>query len=165
MKRNFIICLCVMAVLTVCAQDKKFSPEKFQADMESYISQKAGLTQQEAAKLFPLMREMQEKQRAVYRKMHEMIQQKPTDEAGCAKSIKDYDNMNVELRNIELRYHKKMMAEVPASKVYEVLKAEYRFHRHWMREGQMPGIPQMQKQGKRGGKGDKPYGGWPWRNQ
>jgi hypothetical protein len=164
MKRLFYITMCLLAVLTAGAQDKKFSPEKFQADMEAYISQKAGLTQQEAAKLFPLMREMQEKQRVIYRKMHEMVQQKPSNEAECANSIKEYDKMNVELRSIEQRYHKKMMSEVSASKVYEVIKAEYKFHRHWMRGGQAPGMPQMKKHGRRA-KGDKPAGGWPGRNQ
>ena len=136
MKRLFAIAVFVLTILTVNAQEKRFSPEKFQADMESYIAEKAGLTQQEAAKLFPLMREMQEKQRVIYRKMHEMVKQKPTDEASCANNIKEYDKMNIELRNIEQRYHKKMMGEIPASKVYEVLKAEYRFHRHWMRGGE-----------------------------
>jgi len=145
MKRLFAIGMFVLTVLFVNAQEKKFSPEKFQADMESYIAQKAGLTQQEAAKLFPLMREMQEKQRVIYRKMHEMVKQKPTDEASCANNIKEYDKMNVELRNIELRYHKKMMSEIPASKVYEMLKAEYRFHRHWMRGGERPKNGQRQR--------------------
>ena len=134
MKRILIIGMLLATVMMAGAQDrKKFSPEKFQADMEEYISEKANLTPQEAAKVFPLLREMHKKQRAIYKKVHRLAKNKPTDEAACASVIEDYDNVNIELKQIEKCYHKKMMQEVPASKVYEVIKAEYYFHRGWMK--------------------------------
>ena len=134
MKRILIIGMLLATVMMAGAQDrKKFSPEKFQADMEEYISEKANLTPQEEAKIFPLLREMHKKQRAIYKKVHRLAKNKPTDEAACASVIEDYDNVNIELKQIEKCYHKKMMQEVPASKVYEVIKAEYYFHRGWMK--------------------------------
>lgn len=124
-------------MLVASAQErKKFSPEKFQADMEAFITQHANLTPQEAAKVFPLLREMQEKQRAIYGKVHKMVKNKPEDEAGCVSVIEEYDKANIELKKIERNYHQKMMKEVPASKVFDVIRAEYRFHRGWMRGAQ-----------------------------
>lgn len=137
MKRYLAMTVLLALVLTVAAQErKKFSPEKFQADMEAFITQQANLTPQEAAKLFPLMREMQDKQRAIYKKVHKMVKDKPDGEAGCVNVIEEYDKANIELKKIERCYHQKMMKEVPASKVYDLISAEYRFHRGWMKGAQ-----------------------------
>ena len=67
-----------------------------------------------------------------------MAKNKPADEAGCKAMVEEYDKMNIELKQIEKCYHAKMMQEVSASKVYEIIKAEYRFHRHWMKGAQKP---------------------------
>ena len=39
-------------------EPQKFSPEKFQAELERFMTQEAGLTADESAKFFPLYREM-----------------------------------------------------------------------------------------------------------
>ena len=62
-------------------QQQRFSPEKYQADLEQYITKEACLTPKEASAFFPLFREMQKKQRALYNKMREDVRIKPTDEA------------------------------------------------------------------------------------
>ena len=52
----------LMTVLVAGAQEKKkFSPEKFNEAMEEFIQKKAELTQQEADKVFPILREMHKK--------------------------------------------------------------------------------------------------------
>ena len=64
MKKGIIIIISLMMAISLSAQEqKKFSPEKFDADMEEYIIRKANLDQQEAAKLFPIFKEMHKKQR------------------------------------------------------------------------------------------------------
>ena len=133
MRKCFLTMLLLSMVVVVGAQDKKFSPEKFEAEMESYITREAGLTQQEAAVVFPLMREMHKKQRGYYVRMHKMAKNKPDDEVGCEAMVNEYDKLNIEMKQIEKCYHKKMMQQVAASKVYEIIKAEYRFHRSWMK--------------------------------
>ena len=139
MRKCILTLVLLMTILVAGAQEKKkFSPEKFNVDMEEYIKKHAELTQQEADKVFPLLREMHKKQRVLYKRVHEMAKNKPADEAGCVAVIEEYDKVNIELKQIEKCYHKKMMQEVPASKVYEILKAEYRFHRHWMKGAQKP---------------------------
>ena len=134
MKRLIISSVIILLSLTASAQhDTKFSPEKFEAEMEAYISKEAGLTKQEAAKLFPVFREMHARQRVIYEKMRKQTKDKPADESACKAAIKDYDQMNIELKQLEQSYHKKMMQAVPASKVYDVIKAERRFHRQMMK--------------------------------
>ncbi len=136
--KKYILTLITMAfVITAGAQGKKFSPERFEADMENFITEKAGLTPQEADKVFPLLRKMHEKQRAIYGKVHKMAKNKPADEEGCSAMVNEYDKVNIELKQIEKCYHQKMMKEIPASKVYEIIKAEYRFHRSWMKGGKL----------------------------
>jgi len=132
---NRIIVLLALALITLSAsaQKRKFSPEKFQAELEQFVIKEANLTPQETAKLLPLFREMHEKQRAIHNEMRRLSKNKPADEAGCERAIKEYDKMNIELRHLEHGYHKRMMQELSASKVYDVIKAESRFHRRMMK--------------------------------
>ena len=133
MKKILMIFVCLLMLLTVSAQEKKFSPERYNAELDKFITQEAALTPQEAAKLLPLLHEMHERQRVIYGKMRKLDKEAPTDEKTCADLIKQYDKMNLELRHIEHGYHKKMMLEASALKVYSVIKAENRFHRRMMK--------------------------------
>jgi hypothetical protein len=119
-------------------QQMKFSPEKFQADLEQYITKKACLTPQEAAKFFPIYKEMQSKQRAVYERQRQLGWVKPADEKGCEKVIRQRDEYDLELKRIQQTYHNKFLSVISASKLYDVLNAEDRFHRQMLR-GWTPG--------------------------
>ena len=114
-------------------QQMKFSPEKFQADLEQYITKKACLTPQEAAKFFPIYKEMQSKQRAVYERQRQLGWVKPADEKGCEKVIRQRDEYDLELKRIQQTYHNKFLSVISASKLYDVLNAEDRFHRQMLR--------------------------------
>jgi hypothetical protein len=122
----------MLLTLMVSAQDqKKFSPEKFQADLEEFITKEAHFDQQEAAKFFPLLRELHAKQRAIYGRMRQTP--KPGDDAKCAEAIREWDKANIELKQLDQQYHKKMMQVVPASKLFDAIMAESRFHRKMMK--------------------------------
>ena len=132
MKKTSLTLLCLlMMVFTAAAQQgpRKFSPEKFQAELEQYIVQEAKLTQQEAARFLPIFGEMHQKQRAIYERQRQLRKNTPTDEAGYREAIKKNDQMDLELKKLQQTYHEKFMAVLPASKVFEVIKAEDRFHR------------------------------------
>ena len=111
--KRLLLSLSVALLLSVSAfadEPQKFSPEKFQAEMEQFITQEACLTPEESAKFFPLLREMHQKQRAIQ----------------CQIKRDVYE---LELKNIQQTYHNKFFSVLPASKVYDVIKAEDRFHR------------------------------------
>jgi len=138
MRRIHIILLALFATLSLCAQDnnqqqQRFSPEAFDAAMQEYITREAGLNAQEAAKIFPVYKEMMAKQRAVFEKQRKMVRVKPQDEAGCLKAIKERDDYDLELKRIQQTYHNKFLELLSASKVYDILKAEDDFHRSFMR--------------------------------
>jgi hypothetical protein len=125
--------LMLMVVLGVKAEEQqKFSPEKFQADLEQFITNEAGLTTEEAAKFFPLYREMQQKQRVVYNKMRELFKI-PSDEAASKRAIQRRDQYELELKQIAQTYHNKFLRVVSATKVYKTIIAEDQFHRRAFR--------------------------------
>ena len=134
--------LMLMVVLGASAEEQqKFSPEKFQADLEQYITTEAGLTNEEAAKFFPLYREMQQKQRVVYNKMHELFKL-PHDEASCKRAVQRRDQLEIELKQIAQTYHNKFIRVLPASKVIGTIIAEDKFHRRAFRKlGQQRNAP------------------------
>lgn len=132
-------------------QGQRFSPERFQQQLEDFITREASLTTQEAAVFFPVYREMQEKQRAVFMRQRNVSRVKPADEQGCLKAIKEQDEIDLELKRIQQTYHLRFLEALPASRVYDILRAEEKFHRNMMRswgarpasrEPQRPGMPQ-----------------------
>jgi hypothetical protein len=138
MKKILTISLLLMMTIMVNAQDhKRFSPEKFEADLRCFITKEASLTPQEADKLFPVFREMREKQREIYEKMRKLGMNKASDDEACKQFIIEYDKLNLELGQLDVTYHKKMIRMIPASKVYAVMQAEKRFHRQMMKGWQM----------------------------
>lgn len=143
MKRYAVFFLLLMATLTIQAQEQpKFSPEKFEADLEAFITREAKLTEHEAAKFFPLNREMHQKQRAIYARIGKLYTGIGNDDKACAKAIRESDRLNVELRQVEQQYHEKMMRVIPASKLSAAIAAENRFHRQMMRGwGGRHGVP------------------------
>lgn len=141
-KLLFSTVIMIMVVLGASAEEQqKFSPEKFQADLEQYITTEAGLTNEEAAKFFPLYREMQQKQRVVYNKIHELFKL-PHDEASCKRAIQRRDQLEIELKRIAQTYHNKFLRVIPASKVIGTIVAEDKFHRRAFRKfGQQRNAP------------------------
>lgn len=133
MKRIVTISLVLIMTLMVNAQDKRFSPEKFEADLKAYITKEASLTTKEADKVYPVFCELREKQRVIYDKMRKFGMNKPVGDEACKQAIIEYDKLNLELRQLDVDYHKKMIKLVSASKVYEIMQAENRFHRQMMK--------------------------------
>ena len=134
MKHFILITLFLFTLVSARAEEQqKFSPEKFQADLEQFITQEASLTADEAAKFFPIYREMQSKQRAVYKQMKDLGKNKPTDDKACRKAVEKRDELELEQKRICQSYHAKFFEVLPASKVYDVIRAENRFHRRALR--------------------------------
>ena len=139
MKQLTLTILSLVFAMTVVAQEQqrppqqKFSPERFQAELEQYITKHACLTQKEAAKFFPIYKEMQCKQRAIFDRQRQLDKMKPADEKGCETAIRQRDEYDLELKRIQQTYHNKFLTVLSASKLYDVLKAENGFHRQKLR--------------------------------
>lgn len=131
-KIYFTLTLLVFALCISAQQnqsDRKFSPEKFDADLQAFITQEAHLTPAEAEKFFPVYKEMQSKQRGIFVRLREICKQKPQDEKGCKKAIIERDELELEMKRILQTYHTKFFDILPATKVYDIITAEDKFHR------------------------------------
>ncbi len=139
MKRvaSFVIFWCAIT-LSCMAQmpaqhQQRFSPERFEAELQEFITREAGLSAEEAARFFPLYKEMQDKQRQLFARQRGLGNEKPADDAGCLRVINERDDIDLELKRIQKNYHARFLEIFSASKLYDILKAEERFHRRVMR--------------------------------
>ena len=147
MRKLVLLGFFLMLTMVCLAQGKKFSPEKFEADLAAYITKEAKFTEEEAVKFFPLLREMHQKQRGLYKKARNVGKEKPSTEDACAAAIRERDKLDIEQKQIEQVYHQKMLQVIPASKLYDAIRAETRFHRQMMKGWQRP--PKPRPMGKR----------------
>ena len=145
----------VLATLTAVADDnkKKFSPEKFQAELEQYITREAELTADEAARFFPVYREMGQRQRQLFQQQQQLDKPRPQGDDACRTVIEQSDRLDIEVKQLQQQYHRRFMELLPPQKVYRILKAEYRFHRRALHQGQGKG-PGLHD-GKKGKKGKR----------
>jgi hypothetical protein len=128
-----------MVALPLSAQEhRKFDPAKFKADLQKFITLEACLTPHEAAAFFPLYDEMNNKQRVLYDKIRDLKLVKPLDEERCKKAIVEIDQLEIEIKQLQSNYHARFLGIMPASKLYEVIKAESKFHRQAMRNAARP---------------------------
>lgn len=137
MKKLVAILMILFVTASINAQEKdrqKFSPEKFRAEMEQFIIKDACLTPKESAKFFPLYDEMNKKQRVIFNRMRQLGKNKPTDEAGCKDVILERDKLDLELKKIQQAYHEKFLTVISASKLFDVIKAEEKFHRRMLKK-------------------------------
>lgn len=131
MKRSVFVFFLLLVLCVANAQNKQkhITPERFQVELEQYITRKAGLTPVESSKFFPLYSEMLRKQRSVHDELKTLKRIKPATDAECKKNIMRRDKFEIEMKEIQRTYHERFMQILPASKVYDIIKAEERFHR------------------------------------
>lgn len=144
MMRNGIGRFCILLLLTfvmsiAVAQPhgKKrppFNPAKFEADLEQFITMNACLTPQEAAKFFPVYRQMMKKQRVLFDEVRRARQINPRDNEACAESIRKQDELDLQIKLLQQEYHARFMILLSPSKVLAVIKAEERFHRQMFKK-------------------------------
>ena len=170
MKRLSLFLLTLVLSFGAYAQGQvqQFDPAKFDAEQQQFITKSANLTEQEAARFFPLFREMQKKQRAIYERQRKLGFNKPADEKGCAQSIREHDQIDLELKQIQQTYHNKFLRVIPASKLYDVLQAEDRFFRMKLRSwgvGMNGGMNGGKNRGMRPQNGNNRTNGFPGFNK
>ena len=111
----------------------KFDPARFNQKMQQHIAWQAGLTPKEAEAFFPLYEEMNKKLRALFGELMSLRRIKPSDEKSCRENIRRRDELELQMKEVQQLYHTKFLKVLPASKVYDVIKAEDTFHRQMFR--------------------------------
>lgn len=121
----------VVAAIQMQAQNhpQKFDPKQFEAELEQYITTQAGLSPQEAAKFFPLFKQMQDKQRLLFNKIRTYRHVDVRDNQASLEAIRACDESDLQIKKIQKEYHEKFCKILPAGTVLKIIKAEERFHR------------------------------------
>ena len=135
MKRHLVLSIAfLMMACAAWAQGMpRFDPAKFRAELEKFITVEACLTPHEAAAFFPLYDEMNNKQRLLYDKIRDLKRMKPADDEKCKQVIAEIDRLDLEIKQIQSNYHSRFLTIMKAGKLFDVIKAEGRFHRQAMR--------------------------------
>ena len=137
LRQLFFITALMVTTLTVNAQpqkhndrpdkEHKFNPERFERAQEAFIVKEAQLTQQEAAEFLPVFREMLQKQRALFKQFRQYAKAKPQNDKEAMKLLKNIDNLDLQIKKIEIEYHTKFCKVISPMKVYQVHKAMNKF--------------------------------------
>src|SRR5574344_273464 len=109
----------------------EFTPELYKKRMNDFVAREAHLTEAEGTKFFPLLDEMQAKQRNIAKQQRD-IMMKAWRNTNISES--DYEEMvmrvtalDVESRKVEQTYYKKFHSVLSWKKIYAVRVALARF--------------------------------------
>lgn len=152
--------LLLLATITVSAQHKGFDPQRFEAELETFVIKQAGICQNEQNAFLRIFREKRQKEVAVMTARRARMGKKLTSEREWQEALQAFDNEDIQLKKIQQTYHNKMLKVIPASKVMKVTRAEDEFHRqkfaqHQQRRGQ--GGPGNGQHGARGNGGQNKH--------
>ena len=114
-----------------------FTPEEFQAKQRAFITEKAGLTAEEADAFFPLFFELQKKKFKIEHEVRKNSRkphgEKLTEEQ-CRELVYKMADTKIEISKLEREYTDKYIKVLNACKLHKVLHAEGAFQRHLMKE-------------------------------
>lgn len=141
MKKSTLILLLILLPLGILAQNhapkghhgqrRHFNKEEFRQRAESYITQEASLTENEAKVFFPIYNEYKDKQRQIHMSIHKLKRDAP--EQGNEKAHKEcllkIARLNAEVAGLDSIYYKKICQVISAEKFYKILGIEDRMHR------------------------------------
>ena len=130
-----ILMLCTFGVAN--GQHRKrppFTPAKFEADLEQFITANACLSPSQAASFFPVYRQMMKKQRALFDEMRRLRMTNPKDNEACEEAIRKQDELDIQIKQLQQEYHGRFLMMLPANKVLSIIKAEEKFHRQIFRK-------------------------------
>lgn len=148
MKKVLFIALLSVVQVNLFAQAKdvpaepRMEPKEFQHRIRQELTRVAGFTQEEEEKFFSLYTEMRDKQRQVGRQIHALKKEQPQSAKEYSSTIARIKQLQVEMSKVEQSYYKRILAAIPAEKVWLVMKAEDEFHRRMVRGKRQKPQPQ-----------------------
>ena len=132
----FLLLLTFCCTPNIHAQKNNLSKEEFRNRQQEFITERAGLTTEEAKKFFPLYFELQDKKSKYNREAWAKMRQgrnPETTEAEYAEIVEDIIRARITNDNLDLEYVKKYKKFLSAKKIYDIQKAEMRFHRELLK--------------------------------
>lgn len=118
------------------------TPEEFRAKQQAFITEKAGLSQEEAAKFFPLYFELQDRKKQLNDEAWKLMRQGKngnTTESQYEEILEGVYDARIASDRLEKTYFEKFKKILSCKKIYLVQKAEMRFHRELLKQMKMKG--------------------------
>ncbi|NDV65304.1 hypothetical protein [Bacteroides sp. 224] len=148
----FILTAGISAAIARDGLNQHLSPEEFRAKQQAFITEKADLTKNEAAKFFPVYFELQDKKKALNDKAWKWINkgkdEKTTDEQYDDIMQKVYD-ARIKSDELDKEYYQRFKKILSPKKIYLVQRAEMRFHRELVKSAHNKGDNPQPPRGKR----------------
>lgn len=133
--------------------DQHLSPEEFRAKQRAYITERAGLTQEEATKFFPLYFELQDRKKQLNDEAWKLLRKgkdEKTTESQYEEIMEGVYDARIASDRLDKTYFDKFKKILTCKKIYQVQKAEMRFHRELLKGMNKKGDAQQRKgQGKK----------------
>ena len=136
MKKLIILLLFACGFLSMLQANngcnQRLTPEEFRARQQAYITEKAGLTEEEAAKFFPIYFELQDRKQQLKQEGWELFRKGKDgniSEAEYEELLDAYYDNRIATERLEKTYFKKFQEILPNKKIYQVMSAEIHFYR------------------------------------
>ena len=140
MKAKYVILLFIgLAYLPVNAQkrkENKRTEEDFRAKKQAYMTEKAGLTEEESENFFPLYFELQDKKKEANKQAWEEARKgkdPQTTEQEYETIIDEFFGSQHQLLDLEKGYIEKYRKVLSDKKIYMIYWAEIKFNRNMMK--------------------------------
>ena len=131
-----IVCSFTPALRAVGSPNQHLSPKEFRAKQQAFITEKAGLTQEEAAKFFPVYFELQEKKKKLNDESWSLMRQGKDDkttEAQYEEIVAKVCDNRIAADRLDKSYLDRFKKILSNKKIYLVQRAEMRFHREMLK--------------------------------
>lgn len=136
MKKQIVLLLLLFTGVTLSyasgRQNQHLSPDEFKEKQKIFITEKAGLTVEEAEKFFPVYFELQTKKKELNDKAWKLMNGKKDKDMSDAQ----YDKIMLEIYDariasdkLDKSYYDKFKKILSPGKIFRVQRAEMRFHR------------------------------------
>lgn len=131
-----LLCGFIPVLWAVDGCDQHLSREEFRAKQKAFITEKAGLTKEEAARFFPIYFELQDRKKKLNDESWELIHKGKNDkttEAQYEEIIEKVSDNRIAADRLDRSYLDKFKKILSNKKIYLVQRAEMRFHREMIK--------------------------------
>ena len=132
-----MICAAAPLLRANAGCNQHLSPDEFRAKQKAFITEVAGLTNEEAAKFFPLYFELQDRKKQLNDEAWKLLRQgkgEKMTEFQYEEIMEGVYDARIASDRLEKTYFEKFKKILSCKKIYLVQKAEMRFHRKLLKE-------------------------------
>ncbi len=132
----FALLLGLNNVWAVDGTDQKLTPDEFRAKQKAFITQQASLTDDEAVKFFPVYFELQDRKKQINDKAWNLLRKGKDDnttEVQYEEILEKVYDSRIASDRLEKAYFERFKKILSCKKLYEVQRAEMRFHRELLK--------------------------------